>query len=633
MVRWLRPREIARGAYGEFFGRLFGSFADSRERQAALRTPVVHHCQGPVTGDRLTDMQPDEWFVGCNDQLPWHRSADRPSELWVDYVADIGDGFSPTFTIAEQMARPMTELDGSDGSVWRLPRADLLVMGGDEVYPAASPDNYRDRTIGPYRTAFPFQPDVAPVPLFAIPGNHDWYDGLSSFLERFTVFAPGDDASTSRGWSIHQTRSYFAVQLTDVWWVWGIDIALNADIDEPQMRYFRHVAATMPAGARIILCTGKPSWLLRARTGVGRIDQDGPGGAAMTTDNWDKLTYFLRETLGDDASTAVRLVLSGDKHFYAMHQPTDRPDLPTTVVSGGGGAYLASTLEAPETLDLSWRFGGEDPVEYTSVDVWPSRRTSFLLGLQALYRVPLLNPELGGVLGLLAVLFALSARAGISDVGSITPFADNALWQDQLDVLWGALHSVGGWAVAAALAVALFAMAKAHRRPAVVAGVAAIAHLALHAVAATLSTALAARLAVEESLREPPIGPPPWLDQVFGLDRWPTTVFVIGVVVLGSVFGALAYALYLVLAQLFGVNLNELFVGMRSRHYKQFLRMRVSNDAVEGHVIGFERVPDRPMQWVDGVPMVEPSAARPRLVGGFRVEADGGWRAEGNSVA
>lgn len=631
MVRWMRPREIVRGAYGEFFGRLFGSFADSRERQAALRPPTVHHVQGPIPPgqERLTDLQPDEWFVGVNDLLPFHRNrADNADGLWVDYVADLGDGFSSTFTIAEQMARAETNLEGQG-----LPRADMILMGGDEVYPAASPDNYRDRTIGPYRTAFPHRPGHDPVPLFAIPGNHDWYDGLSSFLERFTVFAPGDDKSTSRGWSVHQTRSYFAVQLTETWWVWGIDIALNADIDEPQMRYFRHVGALMPSSARVILCTGKPSWLLRADNRLGRPDA-GAAGAAMTTDSWDKLTYFLQHTLGDRATDSVRLVLSGDKHFYALHEPSERPDLPTVVVAGGGGAYLASTLEAPETLELSWRFGGDEPARYTSTQVWPTRRRSRVLGLQAIYKIPALNLSLAGVLGVLAALFALSARSGLHDgkvdstsaVDRLRPFADNALWQDQLDVVWGAFHNVGGWAVAAVLGLVLFAMAKAHQRPTRIAMLAAGFHLLLHGVSVSLATALSARAAVVDPLSSPPIGPPPWLDQVFGLERWPTTVFVVGVLLVGSVTAIVAFALYLVLAQVARVNLNELFVGMRNRNYKHFVRLHITDDAVEGHVIGFETVPKRSLDWRDDVPVVRSSSASARRVGRFRVESDGSGR-------
>jgi hypothetical protein len=273
MVRWFAPKEIARGAYGEFFGRLFGAYADSRETQAALREPVVHHRQGPVMGPRLADVSYEDFFVCCNDQLPWQRDPKLGKRTIVDYVADIGDGFSATYTIAHQMAEAETVVEQPDGGRLALPKGQLIIMGGDEVYPAAGPGHYRDRTIGPYRTAFPPETSTGPdgadirVPLFAIPGNHDWYDGLSAFLDRFTVFKSGDDKSRSRGWSLHQTRSYFAVQLTDTWWLWGIDIALNADIDTPQMRYFRQVAAMMPAEAKIVLCTGKPAWFRRGAPG------------------------------------------------------------------------------------------------------------------------------------------------------------------------------------------------------------------------------------------------------------------------------------------------------------------------------------------------------------------------------
>ena len=155
MVRWFAPTEILRGAYGEFFGRLFGRYADSRETQAALREPVVHHAQGPLVGGRLGRIDPENFLFFCNDQLPFHATAAGTEPLIVDYVADLGDGFSSTFTIARQMAEPTTTVSVDDDIRLDLPRGRLIVMGGDEVYPAAGPEHYRDRTIGPYRTAFP----------------------------------------------------------------------------------------------------------------------------------------------------------------------------------------------------------------------------------------------------------------------------------------------------------------------------------------------------------------------------------------------------------------------------------------------------------------------------------------------
>ena len=67
-----------------------------------------------------------------------------------------------------------------------LPRGEVLLMGGDQVYPPANGDGYENRTKGPYRAALPEAPADGPRPtLFALPGNHDWYDGLTAFLRLF----------------------------------------------------------------------------------------------------------------------------------------------------------------------------------------------------------------------------------------------------------------------------------------------------------------------------------------------------------------------------------------------------------------------------------------------------------------
>lgn len=677
MVRWLSPREVTRGAYGEFFGRLFGAFADNRETQASLRSPVVHHCRQPDDEASLVPAPVGDRVMLCNDQLPWHcdgrvaawaaeaelikAGAAAPSDvegtsegsgsggLWLDYVADIGDGFSGTFTVAEQMARPVTAV--ADGRSEQLPPADLIVFGGDAVYPAASQEAYRDRTVGPYRTAFP-GPDLLedetgqaaagpdPVPLFSIPGNHDWYDGLSAFLERFTVYNSGEGVSPKRGWSIHQTRSYFAAQLTDRWWLWGIDIALTADIDTPQMMYFRNVASIMPADSRIILCTAKPSWLKKGRpSALARWGRSLTGDQVTVTspaDDWDQLTYFIDATLGPSGVRSVRLALSGDKHFLAMHSPED-PRYPTVAVSGGGGGYLSSTRESPENLDLNWYFG-EDPeltgssgtVSYPSRLVWPSRTRALLQGIQGLWLVPWRNPEMAGVLGVMSMLFALAARAGvfIDDRSSadgaerLRPFTDDSLWKDQLDVFWGAAQNIGGWAVASVMALALFAMAKAHRRPTSVALVATVGHLLLHAVAATITGALSARWAIAGGIAEPSFIEADSLDRLFGDGRWPTTAFVLFCLGFGSLAGIVAFALYLVVAQFFTMNLNELFAGLRSRHYKQFLRLHVSDHRITATAVGFPRVPKRRLDWSSGLPRVSPVGVEPEVVGRFVVEAD-----------
>ncbi len=50
--------------------------------------------------------------------------------------------------------------------------------------------------------------------MLALAGNHDWYDGLTTFLRLFCVGRP------IGGWRTEQTRSYFAARLPHDWWGW-----------------------------------------------------------------------------------------------------------------------------------------------------------------------------------------------------------------------------------------------------------------------------------------------------------------------------------------------------------------------------------------------------------------------------
>ena len=47
----------------------------------------------------------------------------------------------------------------------------------DVIYPAGDVNEYEDKFFWPYRDL--------PGPIYAIPGNHDWYDGLHGFMTHF----------------------------------------------------------------------------------------------------------------------------------------------------------------------------------------------------------------------------------------------------------------------------------------------------------------------------------------------------------------------------------------------------------------------------------------------------------------
>src|SRR5690348_765359 len=118
-VGWLAPLLLLNTGLRTLLALLFGAYLDKRELQNALS---------------------DDWF----------EESTTDGELWFDYVADLGDGFHATYSVAYLLAQPQLEIGDRT-----LPRGRLLLMGGDQVYPLARSDGYENRTKGPYRAALP----------------------------------------------------------------------------------------------------------------------------------------------------------------------------------------------------------------------------------------------------------------------------------------------------------------------------------------------------------------------------------------------------------------------------------------------------------------------------------------------
>jgi hypothetical protein len=256
---------------------------------------------------------------------PLDTTAARAREAWIDYVADTGDGFDATCTIASLLASPSLRVDGLEEA---LPRGQLLVLGGDEVYPTPGARAYRDRFVGPYSAVDPRAADDGPR-LFAIPGNHDWFDGLGTFLP---VFA---DGKAIGGWQTMQRRSYFAIRLPHGWWLWGVDLPEFFPIDGAQDRFFRRVTEEMEAGSRVIVVTSAPTWV------KGEADR-GNGG---------NLAYLDRELLQPKGIEAV-VMIAGDSHHYMRYSSSDGAH---RITAGGGGAFLHPTHGEPQAVVDSQR--------------------------------------------------------------------------------------------------------------------------------------------------------------------------------------------------------------------------------------------------------------------------------------
>ena len=261
--------------------------------------------------------------IGC-EQPPFDYS--HKEELWIDYVADLGDGFNPTYTVASLLARDTITLGGEE-----LPRGHVLIMGGDQVYPSASREGYNRRLIEVYKAARVRRDAGDTVgDLYAIPGNHDWYDGLITFMR---VFGWRESLAS---WNTKQRRSYFALSLPHHVWLFAVDIQLEANIDHTQIEYFCEIARTkMKSGDRLILCTAEPDWVK---------------GKVYGQDCQESLAFFEERVLGACPGLRVVARIAGDLHHYRRHESAKGEQ---NIVAGGGGAFLHPTHGEPVDEVLS----------------------------------------------------------------------------------------------------------------------------------------------------------------------------------------------------------------------------------------------------------------------------------------
>ncbi|MBO0875916.1 MAG: metallophosphoesterase, partial [Pseudonocardia sp.] len=499
-VRWLAPAMLVRTGAQVAVSELFGTFTDRRELQSIE----------PADPLDLSDAAPGE-------------------EFWFDYVADIGDGFDATTTVASQLAADELELGPGDGGrAYRTKAGELLVMGGDECYPVASRANYTDRMVGPYRMMLPWT--ERPRWLVALPGNHDWYDGLTSFLKQFC------QRRWIGGWKTAQTRSYFAVKLPGGWWLWGIDIQLGDDIDEAQLDYFRAVAERVDPDDAIILCWAMPSWV-----------ESGP----ENPEGYAPLEYFERTVIPNRAM--LRVSLSGDYHHYSRYQGEDEA-AEQKITAGGGGAFLFGTHHLPDELRLppaeSHDVNKRPPVTYRLRRCYPSKPTSRRLRW-GIFGSVYHNP------GFWAVPAAVYLLIGVA-LGRAFPYlATDYSWTTSVsDLVLAIVLVVATWLGLAAF-TGLSGRQNAARRRAV-SGAHLLGHLVL-VVAVVVGAEVGA-------------------DALGWVSAWRTAAVPIAEGVVGGLLGPAVVALYLMLADRVGpsgVNTTELFSAQAIQDYKCFLRLRI----------------------------------------------------------
>ena len=262
---------------------------------------------------------------------------DDPDEFSFVLLGDTGEGDGPQYAVVPGLLKA--------GAGTRY-----AVISSDILYPVGTGNEYPDKFFRPYR-------DYG-APIYVIPGNHDWYDGLTGFMRVFCrapALPPAarprpltagwlrgllwarpdtpDDALIDRARRMRSAPAQAAEQPGPYWAmdsgpvrIIGIDTGLLGGIDREQGEWLRRVAR----GPRPkILVTGSPIYVDGehhpcAIEGGGTVD----------------------DIVRDPAHRFVAAI-GGDIHNY-QHYPVDVDGRRIEyVVSGGGGAFMHATHTIP----------------------------------------------------------------------------------------------------------------------------------------------------------------------------------------------------------------------------------------------------------------------------------------------
>jgi len=259
--------------------------------------------------------------------------------------------------------------DAADFVEALLNLADFAIISSDVVYPAGELMDYERAVYRPY--------NGMNIPIYAIPGNHDWYDDLHGFLSNFIYAAAHERGAPLqrelaqmpwnptfapvRQWKqiewlrrryqleslgglpgrpeTQQRLSFFelvfeAAPLT----VLGLDNGVIGSIDDLQYAWLeRRLRHAREAGHLIIVIAGMPLYVDAQFAG-----QKQPPEADVR----GRISYGMREIYELLRRYTVDVVMGGDTHAYQRYQVryTAEDGTPHTmhhIVNGGGGAYLS----------------------------------------------------------------------------------------------------------------------------------------------------------------------------------------------------------------------------------------------------------------------------------------------------
>jgi hypothetical protein len=319
----------------------------------------------PAVRRRDSWIRPRTLWAARNDTLAKlvYDPVDRARVAWIRLARDRAarDGGDPDFIVRRGADGPISFLvlgDPGEGDASQYAvvppllsqagGADFMIVASDVTYPAGDSGGYDTKFFRPYRDL--------DLPIYAVPGNHDWYDGLHGFMSHICGIdqpqaplevGPGlrgkiarvlwrrtmrpDDAvlasmRKARGRPTQasvppQPGPYWAIDAGPMRIV-GIDTGIVGSLDREQADWLRRVS--FGSDRPKVLVTGKPLIVNGAHL------RPGPGS-------------LVDEIVRDPRGSYV-MSIGGDTHNYQRY-PVELPDGRRIqyVVSGGGGAYTHAT--------------------------------------------------------------------------------------------------------------------------------------------------------------------------------------------------------------------------------------------------------------------------------------------------
>ncbi len=308
---WLNPRTLWQSRRNEYIARFLSDPVDDERRRW-----VASQLQRP--------------------NVPRDFIIDRTKLDAVKFlvVGDTGEGDESQFALVP----PLLE-SGKD--------TQFMVICSDVIYPSGEVNEYLNKFCIPYQNY--------PEPIYALPGNHDWYDGLNGFMVHFCGVEPsqrslGKNRILRRLWReaeradpevlqqcrdlrpeldehLRQPGPYFAID-TGPLRIVGIDTGINGRLDRDQGEWLRWVSSSSPKPK--ILLTGKPIYV---------DNEHHPGDIE---DGAMKVDDIVRASEHNYVAA-----IGGDIHNYQRYPVKVGDRTIQYIVSGGGGAYMSDTHRLP----------------------------------------------------------------------------------------------------------------------------------------------------------------------------------------------------------------------------------------------------------------------------------------------